>query len=37
MKGAEEPILEHDFPLGSDMPGDIRDRPIAGDRDGIGF
>ena len=32
MKGAGEPIFEHDFPLGSDIVGDILRGPKAGER-----
>ena len=32
MKGAGEPIFEHDFPPGSDMVGDILRGPKAGER-----
>jgi hypothetical protein len=32
MKGAGEPIFEHDFPSGSDMVGDIINGPRAAER-----
>ena len=32
MKGAGEPIFEHDFPPGSDIVGDILRGPKAGER-----
>lgn len=32
MRGAGEPTFEHDFPPGSDILGDIRDGPRAGER-----
>lgn len=32
MKGAGEPIFEHDFPSGSDMAGEIRSGPKAAER-----
>lgn len=32
MKGAGEPIFEHDFPAGSDMAGEIRSGPKAAER-----
>ena len=32
MKGAGEPIFEHDFPPGSDMAGEIRSGPKAAER-----
>jgi hypothetical protein len=32
MKGAGEPIFEHDYPPGSDMMGDILSGPMAGQR-----
>jgi hypothetical protein len=32
MRGAGEPVFEHDFPPGSDILGDIRDGPRASER-----
>jgi hypothetical protein len=32
MRGAGEPIFEHDFPLGTDMMGEIREGPYAQER-----
>lgn len=32
MRGAGEPVFEHDFPSGSDIIGDIRDGPKAAER-----
>jgi hypothetical protein len=32
MKGAGEPVFEHDFPLGSDMIGSILKGPKAAER-----
>lgn len=32
MRGAGEPVFEHDFPPGSDIMGDIRDGPKAAER-----
>lgn len=32
MKGAGEPIFEHDFPPGTDMMGEIRAEPYAQER-----
>lgn len=32
MRGAGEPIFEHDFPPGTDMVGEIRDGPYAKER-----
>lgn len=32
MKGAGEPIFEHDFPAGSDMAGEIWSGPKAAER-----
>jgi hypothetical protein len=32
MKGAGEPIFEHDYPPGSDMMGDILSGPMAAKR-----
>ncbi len=32
MRGAGEPIFEHDFPSGSDMVGEILDGPMAAKR-----
>jgi len=32
MRGAGEPIFEHDFPPGTDMMGEIRQGPYAKER-----
>jgi hypothetical protein len=32
MRGAGEPVFEHDFPPGSDMMGSIREGPKAAER-----
>jgi hypothetical protein len=32
VRGAGEPVFEHDFPPGSDMLADIRDGPKAAER-----
>ncbi|GJJ09222.1 hypothetical protein Clacol_003444 [Clathrus columnatus] len=32
MRGSGEPVFEHDFPLGSDMMGEIREGPYAKER-----
>jgi hypothetical protein len=32
MRGAGEPVFEHDFPPGSDIVGDIRNGPKAAER-----
>lgn len=32
MRGSGEPIFEHDFPLGTDMMGEIREGPYAQER-----